>query len=231
VTLFISWLAFPVVLVVLSAGCGLLVEELAGIRLPASLLLPVGIGVVVAVSSLVVTVSDLATFATPLVAALAAAGFVLARRRDLDPWPFVAAAGVFVVYGAPVLLSGTATFAGYIKLDDTATFLALTDRIMDHGRSLAGLAPSTYEATLSVNLAHGYPLGSLLPLGIGSKVVGTDVAWLYQPWLSFCAGMLALSLYHLCSPLIRRRPARALVAFVGAQPALLFGYAMWGGVK
>jgi hypothetical protein len=230
-TLFVSWVAFPLVLVVLSAGCGLLADELAGIRTPTPLLLPVGIGAVIAVSSLVVTVANVATLATPLVAALAAAGLVLTRRRDLEPWPFVAAAAVFIVYGAPVLLSGTATFAGYIKLDDTATFLALTDRIMDHGRSLAGLAPSTYEATLSVNLAHGYPLGSLLPLGIGSKLVGTDVAWLYQPWLSFCAAILALSLYHLCSPLIRRRPARALVAFVGAQPALLFGYAMWGGVK
>jgi hypothetical protein len=230
-TLFVSWLAFPLVLVALSAGCGVLVQELAGVRLSAPLLLPVGISAVVAVSSLVVTVAAAATLTTPLVASLAAAGFVLARRRGLDPWPLVAAAGVFVVYGAPVLLSGAATFAGYIKLDDTATFLAMTDRIMGHGRSLAGLAPSTYEATLSVNLAHGYPLGSLLPLGIGSKLVGTDVAWLYQPWLSFCAAMLALSLYHLCSPLIRRRPARALVAFVGAQPALLFGYAMWGGVK
>ena len=161
-----SWVAFPAVLVVLSAGCGLLVDELAGSRTPTPLLLPLGISAVIAVSSLVVTVASVATLATPLVAALAAAGFVLTRRRDLESWPFVAAAAVFVVYGAPVLFSGTATFAGYIKLDDTATFLALTDRIMDHGRSLAGLAPSTYEATLSVNLAHGYPLGSLLPLGV-----------------------------------------------------------------
>ena len=32
------------------------------------------------------------------------------------------------------LASGDATFGGYIKLDDTATWMALTDRVMEHGR-------------------------------------------------------------------------------------------------
>ena len=32
--------------------------------------------------------------------------------------------GVYAAFGAPVFLSGSATFAGYIKLDDTATWLA-----------------------------------------------------------------------------------------------------------
>ncbi len=193
--------------------------------------LPLGLCTIVVVSSLTVSLPSTAPFTTPLVAALAAAGFVLARRVRLDIWALAAAAAVFLVYGAPILLSGTATFAGYVKLDDTATFLALTDRVMEHGRSLAGLAPSSYEATLAINLAHGYPLGSLMPLGIGHELVRTDAAWLYQPWLSFCGAMLALSLYAIASPLIRARPARAVVAFLAAQSALLFGFAMWGGVK
>ena len=67
------------------------------------------------------------------------------------------------------MLSGQPTFAGYIKLDDTATWMALTDRVMEHGRSLAGLAPSTYEATLDFNLADGYPVGVFLPLGVGAR--------------------------------------------------------------
>src|ERR687895_245140 len=74
-------------------------------------------------------------------------------------------------------LSGHATFAGYIRLDDTATWMALTDRVMEHGRSLDGLAPSTYEATLSFNLGDGYPIGTFLPLGNGSQLTGVDVAW------------------------------------------------------
>ena len=51
---------------------------------------------------------------------------------------------MFAVFAAPVVLSGEPTVAGFIKLDDTATWLAFTDRIMEHGRDLDGLAPSTY---------------------------------------------------------------------------------------
>ena len=65
-----------------------------------------------------------------------------------------AAVGVFAVFAAPIVLSGEATFAGYIKLDDTATWFAMTDRVMEHGRSLAGLAPSTYEATLRTTISR-----------------------------------------------------------------------------
>ena len=93
-----------------------------------------------------------------------------------------------------MLASGTPTFAGYIKLDDTATFLALVDRAMEHGRSLASLPPSTYETTLAVNLGHGYPLGALLPLGVGHELVRLDVAWLYQPWIVERSDACALSL-------------------------------------
>ena len=71
---------------------------------------------------------------------------------------------MFAVYAAPIVLSGEPTFAGFIKLDDTATWLALTDRVMEHGRDLDGLAPSSYEATLRFNLGDGYPVGVFLPL-------------------------------------------------------------------
>ncbi|HXY84005.1 MAG TPA: hypothetical protein VEH52_00870 [Gaiellaceae bacterium] len=227
----VAWIVFPLVLAMLALGLGLLVERLASTPLPAPLLLPVGIATIVAISSITVSVSWGARWTTPLVAALGAAGLVLGRWRRLEGWAFGAGALVFLCFGAPVIASGTPTFAGYIELDDTATFLALADRAMEHGRSLAGLAPSSYEATLAGYLAHGYPLGSVLPLGIGHELVRLDSAWLYQPWLSLNAGLLALCLYQLAAPVIGRRPLRAAVAFVAAQPALLYGYALWGGVK
>ncbi|MGH3080536.1 MAG: hypothetical protein ACRDNH_05300 [Gaiellaceae bacterium] len=127
-------------------------------------------------------------------------------------------------------LSGDATFAGYIKLDDTATFIALTDRAIEHGRSLEGLAPSSYEATLAFNLPF-YPLGSLLPLGYGAAIVGQDAAWVFQPYLAFLAAFLALTLYRLAGLVLVSRPARAVAALLAAQAALLYGYSLWGGVK
>jgi hypothetical protein len=231
VTLLVPWLVFPFVLAALCLGCGLLVERITRSQIPSELLLPVGLATVVALGALTVSLAATARLTTPLLTALAAAGLVLGRHRRPTGWAVGAAAATYVCYGAPILASGAATFAGYIKLDDTATFLALTDRLFDHGRSIAGLPPSTYEATLSGYLTQGYPVGSLVPLGIAHELLRTDLAWLYQPWLSFCAGTLALCLYRLAEPLIPSRPLRALAAFVAAQSALLFGYALWGGVK
>src|SRR5204863_9832141 len=125
--------------------------------------------------------------------------FVLARKRHIavDWWAVGLAVAVFAVFGAPILLSGHATFAGYITLDDTSTFLGLTDRVMDHGRDLSGLQPSTYQRVLELNLAHGYPVGALVPVGLGHELVRQDVAWLFQPTIDFAAAILALALYAL----------------------------------
>ena len=152
-------------------------------------------------------------------------------RLRVDPWALGAAVAVFAVFAAPVVLSGQATFAGYITLDDTSTFLGLTDRVMSHGRDISGLAPSTYQRVLDVNLAHGYPAGSFMPFGIGHVLVRQDVAWLFQPAIVFCAALLALCLYALAEPLVRSRPVRALAVFIAAQPALLFAYSLWSGIK
>src|SRR5262249_11340477 len=129
------------------------------------------------------------------------------------------------------LLSGTATFAGYVKLDDTATFLAITDRTLEHGRDLHGLAPSSYEATLAVNLANGYPTGVFVPLGVGSQLVRSDPAWTFQPYLAFLGALLALSLYALAGGFVRATGLRAVIAVVAGQPALLYGFSLWGGAK
>ena len=102
---------------------------------------------------------------------------------------------------------------------------------MTHGRDLAGLEPSTYLRVLDLLLIHGYPLATFMPLGVGRRIVGGDALWLYQPTMAVMAAMLALALYELTSRLIASRPLRAVVALVAAQSALLYGYALWGGIK
>jgi hypothetical protein len=228
------WIAFPLVMLALTLGCGLLTERLAGIRLPGVLLAPTGLAVVVVVAGFFMLSASTARFATAGTVVVSAIGYVVGRNRlrGLPPdwWAGGAAVAVFLVYGAPILLSGHATFAGYIKLDDTSTWLAITDRAMSHGRSMAGLAPSTYEAALSFYLNTGYPLGSFLPWGVGHSLVGQDLLWVFQPYEAFIAAMLALCAYAMIRPLARR-PFAATAAFVGAQAALLYGYSLWGGVK
>ena len=232
--LVVAWILFPLLLSVLALGCGLLLRSACGCPIPAALLLPGGAAVMIVAASLATASARTASLAIPLVVTLAVAGLGLTfpwRPRRGDPSLALSALAVYAVYAAPVVLSGQATFAGFIKLDDTATFLAFTDRVMQHGRSLAGLAPSSYRAALAVNIPGGYPLGAFLPLGIGTHLVGTDPAWLYQPCIAFFAAMLALALAALLTPLVRSCRLRALVAFVAAQAALIYGYSLWGGLK
>lgn len=220
---------------VVCLGCGLLLDAVSGSRLPRPLLLPSGLALVIVLAQLAISNSVTVSLALPVVLVATVAGLVLGRAWRLRPsgagWAAAATVGVFAVYAAPIVLSGQATFAGYIKLDDTATWLALTDHAFGHGSSLSNLPTSTYGATLHSYLSTGYPLGSFLPLGIGHKLTGQDIAWLFQPYMAFLAAMLALSLYWLASRALRSRPLAALCAFAAAQAATLYGYSLWGGVK
>lgn len=228
-----AWVLYPAVLLALCIGLGLLVDSLCGRRLPGSLLAPVGLAAIVVVGQFT-TLSDAAADLTvPVVTALAVLGVGLSlpwRFGRPDPLPAAAALAVFAVFAAPVVLSGQPTFAGFIMLDDTATWLAMTDRVMEHGRDLSGLEPSTYRATLEANIPGGYPIGAFVPFGTAQKLIGGDVAWVFQPYLSFLAAMLSLALWEILRVIDRPR-LRAAAAFIAAQPALLYGYAMWGGVK
>ena len=50
--------------------------------------------------------------------------------------------------------------------------------------------------------------------------------------MAFLAALLALALWSLATPADRRRRGCArLAAFIAAQPALLYGYYLWGGIK
>ena len=211
-SLLVSWLIFPLVLGVLSLGCGLLVERAAGCRVQRELVLPLGFATIVVASLFTTASSRTAHLTTPLVVGLAVAGLGLAlpwRPKREDGWAAGCAAAVYAAFGAPVFLSGSSTFAGYIKLDDTSTWLAFTDRLLDHGRNSTGLAPSTYEATLTLNLTGGYPVGAFPPLGVVHELMGTDSAWLFQPYVAFLAAMLALGIYGVLAHVIESRGLRA----------------------
>lgn len=233
-SVFASWVVFPLLLLALCVGLGLLVDVVSGRRLPGALIAPTGLAALILVGQFTTWSDATAELTVPLLLVLAILGGGLSipwRFGRPDPWPVAVAVAVFLIFGAPILLSGEPTFAGFIKLDDTATWLTLTDRVMEHGRSLEGMGPSTYRATLDFNLADGYPIGVFIPFGAAQKLVGGDLAWVFQPYVSFLAAMLSLGLWQILGGVLRRPELRAFAAFIAAQPALLFGYALWGGVK
>lgn len=232
-SLVLAWLVFPLLLAAITLGGGLALEALAGTRLPVALLPPAGLAAVVVVMCLATLIDATAELAVPLVVALAVVGLAVGAgdlRDRLDPWTAGVGITAYAVYAAPTVASGQATFAGYVKLDDTATWLGILDYVLERGTHVTGLAPSTYEAMVSLWLGDGYPVGSLVPLGV-TKLLDVDPAWTWQPYLSFLAALLALVLHELIGGLVRSRLLRALAAVTASASALIYGYALWGGVK
>jgi hypothetical protein len=231
-----GWLLAPLVFALLALGLGLLAERAAGVRLPAGLVPGVGLCALIVVGDLLVTVRGLHVLATPCCAALAVFGLAVGRpwadERLRGGWwiAVLVGAGGYLLYAAPSLLTGQGSIAGYIKLDDSSTWLALTDRIMDHGRDSTA-SPSTYERVLHSWLDDGYPVGAFVPLGVTAKLSGQDAANAYQPLIASYAGVLALGLYSGIRGLVRTRWLAALTALVAIQASLAMGYAQWGGIK
>ncbi len=231
-----AWLAFPAILLALATGWGLLLEALAGRSLPGALLPGAGFAALVVVLQVPASVRGTAGLATPLAVAGAVAGVALrAGQTTRLPRPDLAAGAaalaVFVVYAAPVVLSGEPAIAGYIRLDDSATWIALADHVLAEGRDASNLGASTHDVLLRLLDSGDYPIGALLPFAVGGRLVGQDLAWLLQPYLGVLAVLLALALDVVLVPAIERRWLRAGVALLAAGAALLYGYALWGGVK
>ena len=221
----VAWVAFPLVLGLLALGTGLLVERLAGFRLPGTLVVPLGFAALVGITQLTVLVGALAP-ATPWVALVAAvAGFVVGRRRALEPWAVAAAVGVFLVYALPTVFTGHATFLGYQNLGDAAIHFELVDRIMSHGSNVDGLSPSSYQLSLFSYIGTSYPTGGHTVLGAARALVGTDVAWVFAPYIAVLASIVALALLTIVRSLTPTRWLGALAAALAALASLTYSYA------
>jgi hypothetical protein len=235
VTLIGGWLLAPLLLAGLCCGLGLLAEHLAGVTLPGGLVPGVGLAVLVVVAGIPVTLGPVAPAAFVVAAALGAAGLVLGA-----PWrdPRLPAAGpaaltaatVFALYGAPSLLSGQGSLTGWTALDDNATWFALTDHVLAHGRSI-GAGDSSFTATLAGWLPSGYPVGALLPFGVAAKLSGQDLANALAPVVCLYAAILALGLRTIARCAGAGPRSASLVAVAATQASLFYGYAQLGGIK
>jgi hypothetical protein len=232
VSLILAWFVFPLVLAAVGLGWGFVVEKVFGIRVHGALLLPLGLATALVIGGTFAAFSFAVPAAVPVIAVGAAAGlpFAWVERRRLGPWAFAAAVGVLLVYGAPVLLSGQATFTGFLRLDDTATWFNIADHLLSHPSAAEQLS-STYSLEYNTALGPTYPHGAFILPAIGRALTGTDIAWVFQPYLAACGAAVALCLYALTEPLIASPRIRALVSFLAAQSALLYGYSLWGGIK
>jgi len=237
-SLFLPCVIFPLVLLLVGAGWGALVELAAGSRVNGVLVVPLGWAAVIVCVLLLGEWSVTAPAAVTLVAVATVTGLALARSRFSwshlrgGLWPALAALGIFLVYAAPVLAYGRATFTGIVRLDDTSTWLNIIDHAMTHLHPATGAhVTSTYQLVFTGDVGPTYPLGAFMLPAVGHAFTGIDAAWIIQPYMALCAAAVGLVVYALVKPLIPSPRIRAAVAFVAAQSALLYGYALWGGDK
>lgn len=234
--MFVSWVVFPTVTVLVCLGLGLLVDWAADRSMRPALWLPIGMSALICLTQLTTARTDTASLSLPVVIAAAIVGVVLGRGRikelrDLR-WVGLAALAVFVISGLPVIATGTPTFTGYTLLGDPAAHLSGAAELPSHGRDASHLAPSNYAANfLSYYTFNAYPSGGAVALGTLAKMVGQDPAWVFQPYLCSLVALLALGLAGLVSPFVASVRVAALLGFIGAQPAILVGFLMQGGLK
>lgn len=230
-----SWLLFPLLLLALCLGLGLLVDRVAGGWVPGALLLPLGLAALIALAGTVTWADSLAELVTAVAVALALAGAWLGRARlrpsGVDRAAVAAGVGVLAVCAAPVVLSGEATFAGYTLLGDTSIHFILTDWVGRHGADIEPLPFSSYQSALHTYLATAYPLGAHAALAAAAPLGLEPLPWIYQPFLAVIVTMVALALYSLLGRAISSRRLRAGAAFLAAQPGLVYAYYLQGSIK
>ena len=237
--LFLSaWLLFPALLLVASAGCGLLVRRLSSGAVSGVLLLPVGFALVVSLCTLGTSNTWFAPATGAAVVIVALIGFALERpslrfaRRVSGSLLFPAAAAFagFAVVAAPVVLTGTPTWTGFGRIVDTAFQMAFSQHLAEAGRSVP-TGNSSFNQTILGLTGNGYPGGAQATLGAMAGVIRTDVAWCYQAYLAFTAAMGALALYALLRRVVTSALFCSLGAAIAIQPNILYDYALEGGIK
>jgi hypothetical protein len=234
VDLILCWFFAPVALLATAAGLSLLVERVSGFGLRWTIRPALGMAVMIVVAQFGTATETTARVTLPLILVLAALGLLLGRRLA-TPLPsrieLGVAVGLLILFASPFLVSGEVTWAGYIKLDDNATWLAITNHVFEHGRAVGDLPPSTHQQVLEDYLGGSYPIGAFVPMAVMTEITGQDLAFTLQPSMAVAAIMLALVLFELSRRLGQGVRPSTLIAVVAPLSALLLGYYLWGGVK
>ena len=232
--LLLCWLVAPAGLLLMTVGLSLLAERLAGFALPWTLRPAFGLAIAIVIAQFGTATEATAELTLPAILLIALVGLVVGRGvpegRPSRPEVGVAVA-VFLLYASPFLIIGEATLAGYIKLDDSVTWMGLTDHVFEFGRGLGNLEPSTHQQVLEDYLGGSYPIGAFVPMALMSMVSGQDIAFTFQPSMAFAVAAMGLLLFELARRLVRGAGLAAAIAILASLSSLLIGYYLWGGVK
>lgn len=235
------WLVYPALLLLVSLGCGLLVDAVARGRVGGWLLLPTGFAAATVLATAVTWQAWSAPAVGPALLAVAIAGLVVGGR---GAWARLrgnaadvtggAVLGLlaFLAFGASVIATGSPSFTGYTQIVDISHQMDYAAWLTEFGRSIPAVVDSSWREQAFKLTDVGYPSGVQATWGGLADVTGLEIAWSYQPFVAFAAAMLALVVAGLLRGFTAApRPVVLLAAFVAAQPSLLIGYGQMGGIK
>lgn len=232
----LAWLWLPLLVYGLALGGGLLAERLAGFELPDQLLAPVGLAVLLLAITPGYRLGSGATLAAVVVVVVAAVGLVLGRRslrRRLWPgWTFAAAGiGAYLLYLAPVALSGHWTWAGYEFVNDAAANLVFADLVAQQGVTPPAELDSTTAAVAATPVELNYPLGAHFLLATLGPLSGVSLPAIYAPLMAIVGGLAAAAFATVARHAGLPPAAAGLAGLLAAVPNLLYRYVLHGAIK
>ncbi|MBI3429012.1 MAG: hypothetical protein HY050_02930 [Actinobacteria bacterium] len=236
------WIVAPIFLVLLSFGVGLLPASLVRKQINFAVATALGFLVIAIFGSLLTISTVTAPYTAQIIAVLSALGLGVGfiRMRSLIRFEFASIwAGLltYLAFGSPIIASGAPSWAGWVKLDDPATFLAITDRLMSVGRTTPDPVTSTYSRVIQtifdpVGAGHfSYPVGSFMPFGVTTRLTGIESAWFFQPYMALSAGIVAMLFVLILRRNISRKIALVLIGTFAAMASTIYSYVMWGAIK
>ncbi len=231
---FIALVGLPLALLLTTTGVGLLAEGLARARIPNGLLAPLGFCVAASLLLVVYELGAGVVVAGVVLLAGTAAGLGLARselRARINPgWPGAAGLAVYLLYAAPVLLTGNWTWSGYNFLNDTAVQFLLIDHLKTAADLTAGSVTTGQQVTSSY-LDTGYPVGSHALAATLSGLMGVGPEVIYQAYLAAMAAIAAMAFAVLAGRTIFSPRIGALVAAFAMASNLTYNTGLQGSIK
>ncbi len=236
----LTTLVYPVVLVLLCVGAGLLIEWASDAPLPAVLLPAIGAACLIVVSQLSTYIVWLAPATPYLMLGVALAGIAVGNRRlsicarvsrarARDTLLFVLA---YALALAPVLAAGRPTFSAYMTLADSAFHMMGADFLIHHGQDYSHLDLSnSYDGFIKVYYGIGYPSGADTLFGGSATLLGLPLIWSFQPFNAFMLATAAGPALLLARRAGLQGSWARLAALTATVPALVYAYELIGSIK
>jgi hypothetical protein len=235
----LAYLAAPVIILASSLGTGLLLWHLSGRRMAPVLIAPLGFAGLLAFGTFLTAFSFTARLNAVAMVVLGLAGLwvgradvraALGRARTLLA-PGLAGLGAYLMMTIGPMSTGTASWTGYARITDLSQQFDWSAWLVTHGRQIPPVRDGGFLEVISKTAVTGYPGAGNAVFGSTAQLLGIQAAWTYQALMGVAVAMLALSVYGLLERAISSMALRGVAAFVSAQPAILFGYGLVGGIK